>query len=51
MREPIFLDDPHRPAIRVVRQLAHPVDQVWTAVTSEEQLLADLAAVTGLSFD
>lgn len=38
MREPIFLDDPHRPAIRVVRQLAHPVDRVWTAVTSEEQL-------------
>lgn len=38
MREPIFLDDPHRPAVRVVRQFAHPVDQVWTAVTSEEQL-------------
>lgn len=38
MREPIFLDDPHRPAVRVVRQLEHPVDRVWTAVTSEEQL-------------
>lgn len=38
MREPIFLDDPHRPAVRVVRQLEHPVDRVWSAVTTEEQL-------------
>lgn len=38
MREPIFLDDPHRPAIRVVRQFEHPVDRVWSAITTEEQL-------------
>lgn len=38
MRDPIFLDDPHRPAVRVVRQFEHPVDRVWSAVTTEEQL-------------
>lgn len=38
MREPIFLDDPHRPAVRVVRQFDHPVDRVWSAITTEEQL-------------
>ncbi len=38
MREPIFLDDPHRPAVRVVRQVEHPVDEVWAAITDEPRL-------------
>lgn len=38
MREPIFLDDPHRPAVRVARRFPHPVDRVWEAMTTEEQL-------------
>lgn len=38
MREPIFLDDPHRPAVRVVRQVEHPIDEVWTAITNEDRL-------------
>ncbi len=38
MRDPVFLDDAHRPAVRVVRQIAHPVDHVWAAMISEERL-------------
>jgi uncharacterized protein YndB with AHSA1/START domain len=38
MREPIFLDDPHRPAVRVVRQVEHPIDEVWAAITAEDRL-------------
>lgn len=38
MRDPIFLDDAHRPAVRVVRQFAHPVDRVWDGLTTEARL-------------
>ncbi|MDA0182684.1 SRPBCC domain-containing protein [Solirubrobacter phytolaccae] len=40
MTEPVYLTDGARPAVRVERRYAHPIEAVWKAVTSPEGLAA-----------
>lgn len=39
MNDPELLETGSRPAVRVVREFAHPIDRVWRAVTSPEHLV------------
>lgn len=38
MTDPEFIDSPTRPAIRMIRRYPHPIDRVWQAISTPENL-------------